>query len=108
MNPEDYSEDYDRAAAGQEYDDNMREKASEIGSRLAEGPEALLEELEELLPESWREQIREFPIAAIILGVGVGVFLGMRKGDELIAAGGSLISAAVASNINSVLGGAGK
>ncbi|HVT04160.1 MAG TPA: hypothetical protein VHL58_12400 [Thermoanaerobaculia bacterium] len=106
MSPEDdYSDEYERAAAGQEFDDTMKEKASEMGSRLAEGPEALLADLEELLPESWREQIQEFPIVAMVLGVGIGVFLGMRKGDELLAAGASLVTSAVAANFNSVLGG---
>jgi len=74
--------DHERSAAGMDYDFPIREKASQLGNALAEsGPEALFEEIENLLPESWREHIRTFPIAAVVLGVGIGVWLGMRKGD---------------------------
>ena len=99
------SENYERAAAGMDFDFPMREKAAQLGSKLAEGgPDALFEELENLLPESWREHISAFPLTAVLLGVGVGVWLGMRKGDEVIAAGTSMVSAAAMANVASVLG----
>src|SRR4051794_25041688 len=98
---------HERSAAGMDYDFPIREKASKLGNVIAEsGPEALFEEIENMLPESWREQISAFPIAAVLLGLGVGVWLGMRKGDEIIAAGSSMITAAAMSNLSSVLGGA--
>ena len=98
------SDRHDRSAAGMDFDAPMREKASELGTKLAEGgPEALFDELENLLPEAWREQIAQFPIVAVVLGVGVGVWLGMRKGDEVIAAGTSLLTTAAMSNVSSVL-----
>ena len=98
------SEDHERAAAGMDYDFPIRERASKLGSTLAEGgPEAFLDELENLLPESWREHIQTFPLAAVALGVGVGIWLGMRKGDEILAAGSSMITAAAVSNITGVL-----
>lgn len=98
------SENHDRSAAGMDFDAPMRERASQLGSKLAEGgPEALFEELENLLPEAWREQIAAFPLAAAVLGVGVGVWLGMKKGDEVIAAGTSLVTAAAMANISSVM-----
>ena len=68
-----------------------------------QGPEVFFEEIENLLPEAWRDQIRQFPIAAVLLGVGVGVWLGMKKGDELLAAGGSMISAAAMANVSQVM-----
>ena len=80
-------EDHERSAAGMDFDFPVREKASQLGSKLAEeGPQAVFEEIENLLPESWRDQIKTFPIAAVILGFGVGIWLGMKKGDEVIAA----------------------
>jgi hypothetical protein len=89
-----------------DFDDPIREKAAELGAQIASrGPEALLEQVEEILPEEWREQIRTFPIAAITLGLGVGVFLGMKKSDLVIAAVTSLITAATTQNVSSVLGG---
>jgi hypothetical protein len=98
------TDNHERSAAGMDFDSPIREKASQLGSKLAEGgPDALFEELENLLPESWREQIATFPLAAIVLGVGVGVWLGMKKGDEVIAAGTSMITAAAMSNISSVM-----
>ncbi len=98
------SEDHERSAAGMDYDFPLREKASKLGNALAEsGPEAFFDEIENLLPESWREHISAFPIAAVLLGVGVGVWLGMRKGDEIIAAGSSMIAAAAVSNVSRVM-----
>src|SRR5436853_7470699 len=94
-------EDHERSAAGMDYEDPIREHAASIGASIAEnGPEALFEEIENLLPESWREQISTFPIAAVLLGFGVGLFLGMRKGDEVIAAGTSLVTSAAMANVN--------
>ncbi len=94
-------EDHERSAAGMDFDYPVREKASQLGSKLAEeGPEALFEEIENLLPESWRDQIKTFPIAAVLLGFGVGIWLGMKKGDEVIAAGTSMASAAAMANVS--------
>lgn len=99
--------DYERSAAGMDFEEPLRERAASIGQAIAEnGPEALLDELENLLPEEWRAQIRTFPIAAVLLGFGVGIFLGMKKGEEIIAAGTSLVSAAAMANVNSIIGGA--
>lgn len=99
-------EEHERAAAGQDYDegDPMGEGTTSFGSKiLGDGPEALLEEIENLLPESWREQIRQFPVAAVLVGVGVGVWLGLKKGDEVLAAGSSMVSAAALANVSQVM-----
>ena len=97
-------DDYERATAGQEYDDPLREKAASLGAAMAEGgPQALFDEIENLLPEEWREHIAKFPVTAVLVGVGIGVYLGMRKGDELIAAGTSLVSAAAMANVSRVM-----
>jgi hypothetical protein len=97
-------DDHERAAAGLDFDFPIREKAASLGQSVAEnGPEALFEEIENLLPESWREQITTFPIAAMLLGLGVGVFLGMKKGDEIIAAGTSMLSAAAIANVTQAM-----
>ncbi len=97
------TDDYERSAAGMDYEDPIRERAASIGASIAEnGPEAILEEIENLLPESWREQIQTFPLVAMVLGFGVGVFLGMKKSDEVIAAGTTLITSAAMSNISEI------
>jgi hypothetical protein len=97
-------EDHERSAAGMDYEDPIREHAASIGASIAEnGPEALFEEIENLLPDSWRQQISTFPIAAVLLGFGVGIFLGMRKGDEVIAAGTSLVTSAAMANVNQIV-----
>src|ERR1700741_2217703 len=97
-------EDHERSAAGMDFEDPIREHAASIGASIAEnGPDALFEEIENLLPESWREQISTFPIAAVLLGFGVGIFLGMRKGDEVIAAGTSLVTSAAMANVNQIV-----
>jgi hypothetical protein len=95
---------HERSAAAMDFDSPIRERAASLGQAMAEGgPQALFDELENLLPEEWREHIRTFPIAALLLGVGVGVYLGMKKGDELIAAGSTLISAAAVANVSKIL-----
>jgi hypothetical protein len=100
------SDAYERSAAGLDYDDGegIRDKAEALGAKMVEeGPEALLDEIENLLPEAWREQIRAFPVAAMALGLGVGVWLGMKKSDEIIAAGSSLVSAAAMANVSQIM-----
>ena len=99
-------DEYERSAAGLDYDTRagLRENAANIGQKMVEaGPEQLLDEIENLLPEEWREHIRTFPIAAVAVGVGVGVWLGMKKSDEIIAAGTSLVSAAAMANVSQVM-----
>ena len=87
-----------------DFDYPIKEKASKLGSTLAEnGPDALFEEIENLLPESWREHITQFPLAAILLGFGVGMWLGLKKGDEVIAAGTSMVTAAAMSNVSQAM-----
>jgi hypothetical protein len=103
------SEDYERSAAGMDFEDPIRERAASLGQTIAEnGPEALFEEIENMLPEQWREHIATFPLAAVLLGFGVGVFLGMRKSDEIISAGTALVTSAAMANVNSILGGRGE
>ena len=97
-------DEHERSAAGMDYDFPIREHASHLGSTIAEnGPEALFEEIENMLPDSWREQIQTWPIAAVAIGFGIGVFLGMRKGDEIIAAGTSMVTAAAMANVTNVM-----
>lgn len=101
MKDDRYADPHERAAGGMDYDDPMRERAASFGSTLASGgPEALLEEIERLLPQSWREQITRYPLAALAVGIGVGMFLGMKKGEQILAAGSSLIAAAATANLN--------
>ncbi|HEY8711604.1 MAG TPA: hypothetical protein VIM68_01965 [Thermoanaerobaculia bacterium] len=96
--------DHERSAAGLDFDSPLKERAASLGAAMAEGgPQALFEELENLLPEEWREHISTFPIVAVVLGVGVGVYLGMKKSTELIAAGSSLISAAAMANVSKIM-----
>lgn len=95
------TDDYERAAAGMDYEDPIRERAASIGASIAEnGPGAIFDELENLLPEAWRDQIKTFPIAAMLLGFGVGIWLGMKKSDEIISAGTSLVTSAAMANIS--------
>lgn len=92
--------DYEQAAAGMDFDNLIRGRAESIGDKLAnEGPGAILDEIEELLPEPVREQVVRFPVAAVLLGVGVGIFLGMKKGNEVVAAGSAMVSATAAANM---------
>jgi len=85
--------------------DKLTDRAASLGNTVVnEGPGALLEELEQLLPDPWRAQIANFPITALAMGVGLGLFLGLRKGDEILALGTTLVSAAAAENLSKVFG----
>lgn len=100
------SDEHERSAAGLDFDDGdgIRNNAAALGAKMVqEGPDALFGELENLLPEEWREQIRAFPIAAVALGVGIGIWLGMKKSDEVIAAGSALVSSAAMANVSQVM-----
>ena len=102
------NDDFERSAAGMDYEDPIRERAASIGAKIAEnGPEAILDEIENLLPEEWRVHIKTFPLAAVLLGFGVGIFLGMKKGDEVISAGTAFITSAAMSNVNDLFSRAG-
>jgi hypothetical protein len=84
---------------------SISDRAEQLGSSMgSEGPQALFDQLEELLPEGWREQIAAFPITALAVGFGLGIFLGMKKGDELLAAGSTMLAAAATANLSEVLG----
>lgn len=96
--------DHDRSAAGMDFDSPIRERAASIGQAMADkGPQALFDEIENLLPEEWREHIRTFPLTAVVVGVGIGVYLGMKKSEELIAAGSSMLSAAAMANVSAFM-----
>ena len=100
------SDEHERSAAGLDYDEqsSVRDSAAALGAKMVEnGPEALLDEIENLLPEAWRDQIKTFPIADMAIGLGVGIWLGMKKSDEIITAGGSLVSAAAMANVSQVM-----
>ena len=87
-----------------DYDSPLHEKASKLGAALGEsGPGALLDEIEKILPESWREHIARYPISALLVGLGVGLWLGMKNGDEILAAGKSFVTSAAMSNVGQVM-----
>jgi hypothetical protein len=101
------TDEHERSAAGLDFEDEgggVKDRAAAFGSKIMEeGPGAVFEEIENLLPETWREHIRSFPIAAVALGLGVGVWLGMKKSEEILAAGTSLVSAAAMANVTQVM-----
>lgn len=99
------SDEHERSAAGLDYEDGdpVRDRAAELGAKMFERPEQILDEIENLLPETWRDQIRTFPVAAVCFGVGVGIWLGMKKSDEILAAGRSLVTAAAMANVSQVM-----
>jgi hypothetical protein len=99
-------DEHERRAGGLDFDehDSVRERAASLGTKMIEeGPEVILDEIENLLPEEWRNHIRQYPVAAVAIGLAVGVWLGMKKSDEIIAAGTSLVSAAAMANVSQVM-----
>ena len=102
------ADSYERSAAGLDFDFPFREKAASLGQAIAEnGPEAFFDEIEGMVPDAWKEHISSFPLAAVLVGFGVGIFLGMKKGDEVLAAGTTLVTAVAMANIGQVMDRAG-
>lgn len=94
-------EDYERAAGGLDFDEDS---GSSFGEKLLQGgPDAVLDQIEELLPDQWREHIVRFPLAALAVGFGVGLFLGMKKGDDVISAGSAMLSAAATAQMAQII-----
>jgi hypothetical protein len=99
-------EDFERSAGGMDFDDDPGRDREDPGASFLEGgPDAILEELENMLPDSWREQIVHFPLTALAVGFGVGVLLGMKKGDEILTAGSAMLSAAATANLSQIFSG---
>ena len=95
---------HERSAAGLDFEEPIRERAASLGAAMADkGPQALLDEVENLLPEEWRDQIKTFPLTAVLVGVGIGVYLGMKRSDEIIAAGTTLVSSVAMANVGQVM-----
>jgi hypothetical protein len=99
-------EDFERSAGGMDFDDDPGRDPDDFGnSFLKGGPDAILEEIENMLPESWREHIVQFPLAALAVGFSVGLVLGMKKGDEILTAGSAMLSAAATANLSQIFSG---
>ncbi|MDX1582513.1 MAG: hypothetical protein R3338_02835, partial [Thermoanaerobaculia bacterium] len=63
-------DDFEKAAGGLDFEESGGLHG--LGSALFEGgPDAFLEQLEEMIPETWREQIASYPITAVSIGFGV-------------------------------------
>lgn len=103
------TDEHERSAAGLDFEEEgggIHDRAASLGSKMMdEGPAAFLNEIEELLPESWREHIQAFPLTAVTLGLGIGFWLGLKKSNEIITAGTSLVSAAAMANVTKVMDG---
>lgn len=96
-------DDYESAAGGMDFDED-KGKAHGLGAALLEGgPDAFLDHLEEMIPETWREQIANYPITALTVGFGVGLYLGMKRGSEVISAGSAMLSAAATASLGEIL-----
>lgn len=99
-----YSDSFERAAGGMDYDDPIKERAQSFGAQLAEeGPAAILEEIENMVPPAVKEQIVSFPLTAVTIAVGIGIFLGMKKSDLILSAGTAMLATAATQNVNQVL-----
>lgn len=95
-------EDYESSVGGLDFDEESSSR--NFGEALFEGgPDALLGQIEEVLPDQWREQIVRYPLTALAVGFGVGLFLGMKKGDDIITAGSAMLSAAATAQMTQIL-----
>lgn len=83
---------------------DFRARAEALGNAVAEhGPGVILDEVETLLPDNVRDVVRTFPMLAVVAGVGLGVWLGANKREEVISAGTALVSAAVMATVSQTM-----
>jgi hypothetical protein len=85
--------------------EEQTEPQEEQAGELSEGLAVFLEQIEQIVPPIVRENVARRPFTFILIGVGVGLFLGAKKGDELLSAGAAMVTAAVTANLNAMLGG---
>ncbi|MGK2856341.1 MAG: hypothetical protein ACSLFQ_03960 [Thermoanaerobaculia bacterium] len=69
-----------------------------------DGVAMILEQVEQLVPPFVRDQVARRPFTFVLIGLGVGLFLGAKKGDELLSAGAAMATAALTANLNGMLG----
>lgn len=72
---------------------------------LEGGLSLVLEQVEEMVPPIVRTQVARHPFTFILLGLGVGIFLGAKKGDEILHAGTSLLASTLLANFKLPIGG---
>lgn len=70
-----------------------------------DGVALILEQIEQMVPPFVREHVARRPFTFVLIGVGVGLYLGAKKGDELLSAGAAMVTAALTANLNAKLGG---
>src|SRR5438093_1502641 len=73
-----------------------------VGDKYASASDAMKNQYNRL-PESSGGPLSPYPIGALLLGFGAGVWLGMKKGDEVIAAGTSMVTATAMSNVSAAM-----
>lgn len=76
-----------------------------VGTFSEGGPQAVLDEIEAMIPEAWQRHIAEWPLTSMAIGAGAGVFLGMKKGDEVIGALSTMVTAAATAHLTQIFGG---
>lgn len=100
-------DEYERASGGMDYDEDVnpggRDPIADWQRRLQEeGPLALLEDVEQMLPEPVRTGVINYPLTAVALGISVGVFLGMKKSEPVLSALSSAVGANAAKGLGSL------
>lgn len=85
--------------------DETSQKEEQDTEHSGEGVAMLLKQVEQMVPAVVREHVARRPFTFVLIGFGVGLFLGAKKGDELLSAGAAMITAAVTANLNAMLGG---
>lgn len=85
--------------------DETSQPQEQEAAQSDDGVAMILEQVEQLVPPFVRDQVVKRPFTFVLIGLGVGLFLGAKKGDELLSAGAAMVTAALTANLNAMLGG---
>lgn len=86
--------------------DDLQSRAEKEWARKfsKEGPGALVNEIEALIPDQWKDHIASWPLSALSLGFVAGVVLGLKRGDEVLKLATTLATSAAALQVADIGG----
>lgn len=92
-------------AAGVPVDAAGVPEEEETGESLSTALDAVLEDLEMAVPAPIRTQVSNHPIPALLIGLGIGLFIGMKKGTDIMSAGSGAVAAAATAGLSRIFRG---
>lgn len=75
------------------------------GEDLVSVLDSVLEDLESAVPNPIRQKVADHPIPALLIGLAVGLFIGMKKGNDILSAGSAAVASAATAGLSRIFRG---